>query len=44
MMTCFDNAYKGSCQGQCGDPNSQGCYTCIDQACLNEIKACGLTL
>jgi hypothetical protein len=44
MISCFDSAFKGSCQGQCGDPNSQGCYSCVDQACLDEIKACGLTI
>ena len=40
LEQCDSQAVQGSCKTQCAAPDSQTCFTCVDQACAAQLQAC----
>jgi len=41
LYSCFDTQAAGACKTSCSDPQSQGCFTCVQPKCATQDKACG---
>jgi len=40
LEQCDSQSVQGSCKTQCATPDSQTCWTCLDQACATQVQAC----
>lgn len=40
LISCQQNAFQGSCSGDCATPSSSACQACVSAACKTESDAC----